>query len=772
MIFSSETLEFNLIKEKISKLTYSKFAYNQIKELKPDTNYHNVLTSLNETNELLTVIAKYGNIPFLANFDNNILSFKQTNRVYSIEDFLYLKLFLRMNLDITKYFNTFKSEIKLNIIKKYFELYINKDLNNKLEDTFNDYGEIHDTATKELRSIRSKTKTLTSNLNAKMQELLIKYNSYLSESIITIRNNRPCLAIKDSYKNKIKGVIHDFSQSKQTVFIEPELSLKINAEIELNKLLEQKEIDNILRELTILVNNSFLDFKNNQDILLKLDILNAKAKYSLNEDGILPKINNEGFINLVNACHPLIPKNQVVPINLTLSKTKNTLLITGPNTGGKTVTLKTVGLLTLMIQSGILVPVNIESSLAVFDNVFVDIGDEQSLENSLSTFSSHMNKIINFLNNLTDNSLVLLDEIGSGTDPNEGVALAISIIEEFLLKDIRMIVTSHFSELKTYAYEKEEISLASVDFDIKTLKPLYKLKHGIIGESHARLIATRLGMKPSVIERANNLFLAKESELNKIISKLNREKEELEVEKNNLRTLEDKFNLEIEKTKEERDRLINEQENLLKEIRLKEEKFWKDKIDEVNLLIEIIEEEKNIKEHHVANLKGLVNISEPKQKIKTKEESILKGDLVFIKPYQQIGTVTNINGEKYLVKFGNFELEFNKSDLSKRDKKEEVKPERVRKPKNQAPNHNYDKSSKLSVDLRGYRVHEVDEKLDKAIDQALLSNISTLTIIHGFGTGAIKSTVDNYIRKSSLIKSSRSGGEGEGLAGVTIINLL
>src|SRR5690554_129574 len=766
-----KTVEFDQIRQLVSNYTYSLKAKNELLNLVPETEFFSVLEMVNKTDELLKVIAQYGSIPFLENFDNNLLlNLKQVERIYSIEELLYLKLFLKMSIDIKQYLESVSKEFKFKHLSEIIELNSFNKLYQIFNETFNDYGEIYDDATKELKEIRQKIRNLELNLTKRLNDLIKKQAEYLNDSKIVIRNGRSCLAVKDTYKNKIKGVIHDISASKQTVFIEPEVSLQIMADIELNKILENKEIIKILSNLTNIVNSSYDILLEDFNCLINLDIINAKARYSLKNDYIKPHINNLGKINLIKAKHPLLPKDEVVPIDLSLNKENNTLLITGPNTGGKTVTLKTVGLLTMMIQSGILVPVNIESELAVFNNVFIDIGDEQSIINSLSTFSSHISKIISFIDNLTDNSLVLLDELGSGTDPNEGVALAIAIIEEFQRKDIRLIVTSHFSELKTYAYEKSEISLASVAFDEKTLKPLYYLEHGIIGQSHARLIAERLGMKKSVIEEANFNFMKRETELAKIIDKLSSEKQALNEEKKRLSELELSYQEKLKDLNTTKDRLISEQNDVLKKIRLNEEKKWQEKTKEVNELIKIVEEDELTKKHHIASLKGAINTPLDKKIIKN-EEKINVGDHVYISSYSQYGYVLSITNNKYLVKFGIFELEFKKEDIELVKETKKEKPKVVKQKVSKQASHDYDKSANLSVDLRGFRFEEVNEELDKAIDRALLSNIRSLTIIHGFGTGAVKKAVDNYIKKSNLIKSSRLGREGEGLAGVTIITL-
>lgn len=771
MGFSIKTVEFDIIKEQVKNYAYSKLASVEIEDANPSVDILNVEKMLNETNELINIISKFGNLPFLENFDNNILNTnRRIERIYTIQELLFLKLYLKMSMDIDNYFRNNLKDIKSLYIRPLTQFNNHNKLYYLLNDTFNDYGEIYDNASHELKEIRNKIRSLEATLSKKLNDMIKKFAEYLSEGIIVTRNGRSCLAVKDTYKNKIQGVIHDISASKQTVFIEPEISLQIMAEIEMERILENKEIEKILYILSNNVNDNFDSLQENLNMLVNIDIINAKARYSLEINGIKPKVNKDGIINLINAKHPLIDPKKVVPISLELNKNKNALLITGPNTGGKTVTLKTVGLLTMMVQSGILVPVGNDSELAIFDNIFVDIGDEQSIENSLSTFSSHISKIISFVNELTNNSLVLLDELGSGTDPNEGVALAIAIIEELLKKNIRLIVTSHFSELKTYAYEKSSISLASVAFDEETLKPLYHLEHGIIGQSHARLIAKRLGMKNEIIEHANELFMKKETELTKIIDRLSKDRQLLNEEKRRINELESKYLKELEEFNETRTKLIEEQNAVLNKIREQEEKKWQKKIDEVNELLKQIDQKNNTEKHLVAHLKGAINEGIENKQIKI-NETINVGDKVYVNSYQQYGYVTKINNNKYNVKIGLFELNFSIDDIKvvtdEPKKKEEYRPR-----KNQNFNqHRVEVSSNMSVDLRGFRFEEVSNELDKAIDKALLSNINSLTIIHGFGTGAVKKAVDNYIKRSNLIKSHRLGGEGEGLAGVTVITL-
>lgn len=771
---SLNILEFDKIKKQISKLTFSLSAQDKITQLNPSISCQVVDKMLNQTNEMLNIIVKYGSLPFLEHFDNTILTKDNTlERIYYIDELLYLRLYLVMEQEISNFYYNFDSNDKFIYLEDLFALNDHLRLTSNFNATFTDQGEIFDDATKELKSIRTTIKKLQFDLDNRINRLLKTYENYLTDPVIVTRNNRLCLPVKETFKNKVKGVVHDISQSKQTIFIEPEISLQISAEIEMNKILEEKEITKILTNLTLIVNDNFETLKENFSKLIELDYIHAKAKYSLSIDGIKPKINNEGMINLINAKHPLLDKTIAVPISLHLNNKENVLLITGPNTGGKTVTLKTIGLLTAMIQSGILIPVNEESTLAVFDNIFADIGDDQSIVNSLSTFSSHIVNIIRYLKNLTNNSLILLDELGSGTDPNEGVALAIAIIEEFVKKDVRLVVTSHYSELKTYAYETEGIITASVAFDKDTLKPLYYLQHGISGDSHARLIASRYGMSKEVINKANQIYQSKETDLAKIMSKLNEERVLFEEERRQMNALKDRYikdRNDLERTKE---RLLNEQVAKLEEIRTNEETKWNKKEKEINELIAVLELEQNLKQHQITDLKGKVS-SKVKKDVIYDEEQVLKlKDKVYIKSYQQYGDIVEINKDKYRVVFGLFDLWFKNSDLKLVEDIKKPANKVLAKSRKSSNSGNTDvtREATLRLDLRGFRYEEVHEAIDKAFDNALLSNLSSLTIIHGFGTGAVREAVYSYLQKSSLVKSYRYGGEGEGLNGATIVTL-
>jgi DNA mismatch repair protein MutS2 len=544
----TKTLELDQIIDKISKSLKSDSAKQKLNSQQPSTDLNDVKHMLVEVNDMLELIAKFGTIPFLDDFDiYTLLHYAEIKRRYSIQDLLYIRLFLVMERDILLYLRQ-RQQLNLksaSLVPLFDQLSSHKNLLSYMESKLDEDGVILDDATPKLASIRKDISRFEKQLQDKLQKILVDYSKYLNDQVIVMRNERFCIGVKEAFKNKIKGVIHDMSASKQTIYIEPEQTRQITAQIESLKVSEEKEIDIIIEDLSKEIQLSYLTLKQNLDVFVHMDLIHAKAIYALDIDGHMPNINQDGFIQLISAKHPLLDQREAVPISLSLDKHLKTLLITGPNTGGKTVALKTLGLLTLMTQMGMLTPLNEASNIAIFDQVFADIGDEQSISQSLSTFSSHLTKIINMIKNMKDNTLVLLDEIGSGTDPNEGVALAISILEAFKDYDARMMVTTHYSELKSYAYEQPQMTTASVAFDKQTLKPLYFLQMGTTGSSHAFLIARRLGLPENIVENALKLYEGRQTDLAKTMEKLNDEMLEIQKEKESL-------HIELSKVKEEK----------------------------------------------------------------------------------------------------------------------------------------------------------------------------------------------------------------------------
>jgi DNA mismatch repair protein MutS2 len=772
MRFMTKTLELDVIIEIILKNIKSDSAAKNLIHLTPYTNLSTISKKLDEVVDMLELIAKLGTMPFLDDFDiYSLIHYAEIKRTYTIQDLLYIRLFLVMERDILNFLKQ-KQSLKIEsptLTPLFSELSNHRYLLDYMSSKIDEDGVILDDATPKLLSIRKDLSRFDKQLQDKLQKMLVDYQSYLNDAVIVMRNERFCIGVKEAFKHKIKGVIHDMSASKQTIYIEPEQTRSITAHIESLKVNEQREIDVIIASISEQVQQAQESLKQNIDIFVDLDLIHAKAIYALDINGHKPNINQDGFIQLIKAKHPLLDPKEAVPIDLTLDKNLKTLLITGPNTGGKTVALKTLGLLTLMTQIGVLTPLNEASNIAIFDQVFADIGDEQSISQSLSTFSSHLTKIINMISEMKDNTLVLLDEIGSGTDPNEGVALAISILEAFKTYDARMMVTTHYSELKSYAFEQPHMTTASVAFDKKTLKPLYYLQMGTTGSSHAFLIAKRLGLKDEIVEHALKLYEGRQTDLAKMMEKLNDEMVDIQKEKEVL-------NKELILVKQEKKQyetikndLLQKQDQMIEKVKRIEESKWLKLRDEATELIELLKEKSTLTKPEIAELKYRLNQNVANDKSLYFEEELNIGDEVFITSYQQYGKIVDIKDDLYRVKFGQFDLKFKAKDI-KKEKDDKPKKKSIAKPKAAEP-FVPQKQGKMEVDLRGFRFEEVKAALDDAIDGAMISGLTSLRIIHGFGTGAVRKAVHQYIQSSPYIKDHRFGGEGEGLNGVTIVTL-
>jgi DNA mismatch repair protein MutS2 len=773
MTFMTKALELNLILEEVKKYAKSDTVRDAIIHLEPMIDVFEIERSLNEVYDMSSLISRNGNLPFLDDYDiDELINYAKMMRIYSIKEILYIRLFLVMERDIIRYFkDARKNKISLNSIESYEgNLSNHHGLLEYIISKIDEDGVVLDQATPELLRIRKDIRRLEKSLQDKIQKLLIDYSSYVNEPVIVIRNDRFCIPIKEAFKNKIKGVIHDMSSSKQTVYIEPEATRQMTAEIESLKILEDQEIQKILSMISEEVSKDFVTLKGNLDVFIALDFISSKSRYAMTIKSIKPEINEEGHISLINARHPLLDQHVAVPISLEFNENIKTLLITGPNTGGKTVALKTVGLLTLMTQCGLLIPAQEGTKISVFHQVFADIGDEQSILQSLSTFSSHLNKIIKMIEEVKDRSLVLLDELGSGTDPNEGVSLAMAILDYFRKYDIRMMVTTHYSELKSYAYEQSHMTTASVAFDKKSLKPLYYLQMGTTGSSHAFLIARRLGLKEEVVSHAETLFKGRQTDLSKVMEKLNDEMAYLEKQKEKLRYEILSNRKEKESFLVQRETLIKEQDQLIEKIKERETKKWEELKEEVRIVLNELKTKKELSNPEIAAIKYQLNQSVDTNYEHRITDQLNVGDLVFIIPYQQTGTIKSIEKDQYRVVFGKFDLTFLATDLKKETILTKSNKKTTDKPV-KATGSTPAKSANFELDLRGFRFEEVKDALDQAIDRSMLSGLNQMRIIHGFGTGAVRKAVYDYIKSSPYIKSHRFGGEGEGLNGVTIITL-
>lgn len=773
MRFMTKTLEFPEILKRVEKYAHTDSTREKINLLTPQVELIDIEQSLRETSDFLSIVYRVSRIPFVDDFDIvQLFSYGEKQLSYSIYELLQIKLFLAMEKDIFSYIRNLK---KLNIeqgsIKTYFEqVESHYHLYDKLMNMIDPEGFFLDDASTRLSQIRKDLRRFEHQLQDRLNKLVVDYQSYLSEQVIVIRNDRFCLCVKEAFKHKIKGITHDISASGQTIYIEPEQSRQITAQIETLKAEEKNEIDHILRSLSSEIQLEEESLLSNLNLFVLMDFMQSKALYAKELDAIKPHINKVGKTHLVNAKHPLLDQKIAVPISLKIDEQYKILLITGPNTGGKTVALKTLGLLTLMTQSGLLIPASEQTEIAIFNQIFADIGDEQSIEQSLSTFSSHLTKIIGMLKDVDDETLIILDEIGSGTDPNEGVSLAIAILNAFKKHDVRMLVTTHYSELKHYAFEQPDIQTASVAFDQSSLKPLYYIQMGMTGSSQAFLIAERLGLSKEVILEAQDLYKNKQTDVAKMMDKLNTMMASYEQEEKKLINQNSDLSQKIKSYEDLKHELIKKQDIAIEQVRKQESDKWEQLKSDALTMIKELEGKNSLSKPESAEYKYQLKNNGENKRIYQLEDDIKKGDSVFIKPYQQYGIVTKIKNERYLVKFGQFELEFDLIDLIK-DKDDKKTPKKTERKAKIASNDAPSRKGLMTLDLRGFRFEDVYEAIDQAVDQALYTGLHELTIIHGFGTGAVKKAVYDYIKQSKLIKSHRFGGEGEGLNGVTILTL-
>lgn len=716
MRFMTKPLELNLILEKVSKNAKSKTISDEILSLEPMVETEIIERQLIEVSDMLSLLIRQGVLPLIEDYDiHQLIQYASLDRTFTIQELLYIRLFLTMEKDILRYRKEAeKNRIPFGVIREYIEsIHNHESLLHYIESKMDVDGQILDDATPELARIRRECHKLEKQIQDKLQKLLVDYSSYLNEFVIVMRNDRFCIPVKEAFKNKIKGIIHDVSASKQTIYIEPEATRQLTAEYESLHVLEEKEIERIIFMMSEAVHHAYESLKDNLDLFLVLDFNQAKALYAKEIHGIKPQINKEGRISLIKAKHPLLDQTKAVPIHIELSDDIRTLLITGPNTGGKTVALKTMGLLTLMTQTGLLIPASESSQIAIFDQIYADIGDEQSIMQSLSTFSSHLTKIISMIDHVEDNTLILLDELGSGTDPNEGVSLAMAILDELTKHNVRMMVTTHYSELKTFAYEKPHMATASVAFDKQTLQPLYFLQMGTTGSSHAFLIARRLGLQEGVVSHAEVIYQGRQTDLAKIMEKLNDEMLYLEKEKERVakeleEALEEKKNY-----KEEREKLLKEQDHVIELVKEKEEQKWQALKDEVLNILKDLQTKSKVTNPELAQIKYQLSQTVDNEKPYRLNDEIEVGDDVFIVSYQQYGKVKAVKDDEYRVVFGKFDLTFRKSDLRKEQPKKS--PQKIARPKKAEESQEPIRKGQIEVDLRGFRFEEVRENLIKRL---------------------------------------------------------
>ncbi len=756
------------------------------RELEPSTDINVINQSQKETSEAVSMIFKKGSLHLGGLRDiRAYLERANIGGSLNIEELLYIGDFLRVSKRAKDYAKSESKNDSFPLLEPQFNaIETVNDLQHEIERVIISPTEISDDASHSLREIRRSIKIANDRIKEQLNSILHSstYKNMLQEAVITIRSDRYCVPVKQEYKNAFTGMIHDQSATGATVFIEPISVVQLNNKIKELHNKEKIEIERLLALLTAKVSEKSDLLLANTDVLANIDFVFAKAELSLKMNGVEPKFNTKGYVNIKKARHPLLNSETVVPTDIYIGKKFTTLLITGPNTGGKTVSLKTLGLFTLMGQAGLHISAFDNSELAVFDNVFADIGDEQSIEQSLSTFSSHMTNIVKILDNVTNNSLVLLDELGAGTDPTEGAALAIAVIKYLHSLGIRTAVTTHYSELKMFALSTDGVENASCEFDVETLRPTYKLLIGVPGKSNAFAISKRLGLPDYIIEEAKTVLSHEDIKFEDIITDLEISRKSLEIEKDKAES----YRKEAQRLKNEaqnlRSKLDSQRDKIIKEANERARKIISDAKDESDAIIKEIRKMQregsdiNKVDEKRKNLKDKLNKIEnrlDKNNKKTHKipDKLSKGDKVHIHSLNQSGYVVDPpdNNGNVLVRAGIMKINVNIKDLSI-DLSEDMA---VYQPKKFANSFSRTKAGSVSaeLDLRGLLVDEAIDKLDKYLDDVYLAGISPVTIIHGKGTGALRTAVHNHIKRHSHVKKYRLGEYGEGDSGVTVVEI-
>lgn len=777
-------LEYNEIIDVLEKHCKTYLGKNMCDSLKPSFSFELVDVLLNETKEADTLLHQKGSPPFYETDElEKYIKILKSNQTLSIKGLLNIGMLLKIARELKEYFYDNNTSSFINLEKYFTLLYSNPSIEKSIFDKIIDESTIADNASKKLSSLRRNRKNFEQEVKDKLNSYIHSstYAKYIMEPIVTIRNNRYVIPVKEEYRSYIKGFVHDTSSSGSTLYIEPTSIFDLNNKINHIKIEEDLEIEKILHQLSASLYAYTTELDNDLNLIANIDLIFAKAHFGVEIAGITPILNNEKFVNLYKARHPLIDKDKVVPINIGLGKDYVSLLITGPNTGGKTVALKTLGLLLLMAYSGIPIPCSEGSNICVFTYIFADIGDEQSIQESLSTFSAHMKNIVEITKKANDNSLVLLDELGSGTDPVEGAALAISILS--YLKSINALVccTTHYQELKEFALVTDGFENASFEFDIENLKPTYKLLVGIPGKSNAFAISKKLGLDEQILNVANAHLKEDKVSIEELLkniydNKLKVEKQVEETEKN-LRQVE-ALRKSLEK---KQDDVLEKRAKMLEDAKLEARDILLSAKEEATEIIHELSASVDLKQAN--NLRNKLN-----DKIRNINsvhysgqdnsfESIDKNDIkdglnVYISSLGTNGIIlgnTVNKSNEVQVQVGSMKMNVKLSDLRKLSSNVSTTSKSTGKVTTE-------KSSKTKVispeiNVIGQNVDEAIYVIDKYLDNCASANISPVRIVHGKGTGKLREGIHSFLKKHPHVKSFRIGTFGEGEMGVTVVEI-
>lgn len=781
-------LELNKILNILENYCITEIGKTILKDLSPSNNKLVVKHLLSETTQAYNLLLEGGNPPISEINDyTKIVKLLESNISLSCANLLFIGQILKISKELKNYFSSIEDTSKYDSLEYYFNnLYTNSDLENTIFRSILDENTVADEASSTLKSLRRKKRNLESSIKDNLNKFIhsSSYSKFIMDPIITIRNGRYVIPVKVEYKDNVKGFVHDISYSGSTIYIEPVSIFELNNQIHNLELEENIEIERILKELS----DSIFPITNNIKLTLEsignLDLIFAKAKFSRDTNATEPIIAEEKIIDLKEARHPLIDSKVVVPIDIEIGKKYTSLIITGPNTGGKTVSLKTTGLLCLMAYCGLHIPAKEGSSLFVFDNIFADIGDEQSIQESLSTFSSHMLNIIEIYNLATEKSLILVDELGSGTDPLQGANLAISILEYFHNLGAISLATTHYQEIKNYALVTDGFENASSEFDIENLKPTYKLLVGVPGKSNAFAITKRLGMPDIILSRAQELMQDDHISVEELIKNIYDDKVEIEKEKDKIKQNSNQIEM-LRKSLDSKNATLTNKENEIiekakiqaREILLTAKKNANSIISDLNELYSNASSNSLKQANSIRNKlnENIQNVSNTNQSINTTYsniENVEIGMAVLVKSLNQKGIVLSLpnKSNEVQVQIGSMKMNIKLNNLSpvKLDKNENLNKAHTTKI---SGNKLKSKTATTEINVIGQSVEEAIFVIDKFLDDSVLANLQTIRIVHGKGTGKLRQGIHSFLKKNSHVKSFRLGTFGEGEMGVTVVEL-
>ncbi len=781
-----EKLEYNRIIKQLSDLAITAPAKEQALTLMPSSNFDEVKKSIDQTRVLSNILRVKGPMP-ITDFKDVRASLKRLKVKANLngEELGNIFLILSLAKDVSQFTADLEErEIDTRPIEKTLKnLAIPEDLFKKLNQAIEYDGTVKDTASSKLMQLRHDIQSNETDIKNHMNDYISgKHTQYLSENIVTIRDGRYVLPVKQEYKNKFGGVVHDQSASGQTLFVEPQAVLVLNNRQQNLMAQERQEIHRILIELSELAGMYQKEIKNNAAALTQLDFLSAKSKLAKAMKATEPVLNQDHVIKLRKARHPLIDPKKVVPNNIELGTSFDTMLITGPNTGGKTITLKTLGLLQLMAQAGLFITAEEGSQLTVFNEIYADIGDEQSIEQSLSTFSSHMDQIIKIMKDVTEDDLVLIDELGAGTDPEEGASLAIAILDDLRGAQAKIAITTHYPELKLYGYNRARTTNASMEFDLKKLAPTYRLRIGIPGQSNAFAIAHQLGMNEAVVDKARSLMNDEDSDINKMIERLTKQTKAAEQLHETLKQIVDQSITLKRQLQNGLDWYNQQVQKQLEKAQEKADEMLAKKRQKADKIINDLEEQRRaggqVRTNKVIEAKGALNKLErenqnlAQNKVLQREKrrhDVSVGDTVKVLSYGQQGVITKkLADHEFEVQIGILKVKVTDRDVEK------ISTQAVPKKAERAVRSSRGlRSTRASseLDLRGQRYEEALTNLDRYIDSSLLAGLNTVTIIHGIGTGAIRNGVQQYLKRNRHVKSYSYAPANQGGTGATIVHL-